>query len=79
MRSYKETMLKTYVDRLNTPSFQNVDDLYKALLGIKAISGVWFWRKMLSWGCNRSMRLFWAGKAAGGGVKRIAISTSLRL
>ena len=46
LTTYRESVLRKRVSPLNTPSAENVDDLYDALLGLQKVSDCWRRHKM---------------------------------
>ena len=48
VETHRDTTLEKYVDRLNTPSAKNIDELFTSLLGIKSLSKSWSWSRLSS-------------------------------
>lgn len=46
LKSYRDEVLKRWVDRLNTPKARHVDDLFKRTIGIVQVSAAWKWPGM---------------------------------
>lgn len=43
LRDYKQSIIERYAGNLNTPSSDNVDNLFESLVGIRKISSFWYW------------------------------------
>jgi len=48
LETHRETILKKYVHKLNTPKPAQLDALFKSLLGVPSISSKWTWHTVTS-------------------------------
>jgi hypothetical protein len=73
LRSHKQKCLKRYLYGFNTPKPENIDKLFKSVIGIPSISTHWHWYRMSA--ANVSQKLIRLVELRGSIAHRVAASS----